>query len=145
MDRRGISSASSDNTFHFKLIPSHLKVEHAFAKTIKPNTNYRLVIYKGTPSSIQASPKVMNWPNQSKPGSLVERSSSMVYLCPFPFPSIAPLEIYSSQLNCWNLVQMRLNPNLPISRSNQVTSFVNSRQMERFIQNKIFHLSKIYP
>ncbi len=29
------------------VVPKFLKVEHSFAKTIKPNTNYRLAIYKG--------------------------------------------------------------------------------------------------
>ena len=35
-------------SYHFAVIPRYLKVEHSFAKTIKPNTKYRIIVYKGT-------------------------------------------------------------------------------------------------
>ena len=47
MDRRGNSSVSSSDSFYFQLLPNHFKVEHGFAKTMKPNTSYRLLIFKG--------------------------------------------------------------------------------------------------
>lgn len=34
-------------SYFFALITRHLKPDHSFAKTIKPNTKYRLVLYKG--------------------------------------------------------------------------------------------------
>lgn len=35
-------------SYFFALIPRYLKAEYGFAKTIKPNTKFRLVLYKGT-------------------------------------------------------------------------------------------------
>lgn len=46
MDRKGTGASASDS-FFFQLFPNYFKVEHGFAKTIKPNTTYRLSIYKG--------------------------------------------------------------------------------------------------
>jgi len=34
-------------SYFFALSPRYLKAEHNFAKNIKPNTKYRLVVYKG--------------------------------------------------------------------------------------------------
>lgn len=35
-------------SYFFALLPRFLKVEHSFAKTIKANTKYRIVVFKGT-------------------------------------------------------------------------------------------------
>lgn len=34
-------------SYYMVVVPKFLKVEHSFAKTIKPNTKYRLAIFKG--------------------------------------------------------------------------------------------------
>lgn len=34
-------------SFFFACIPRYLRVEHSFAKGIKPNTKYRIVVFKG--------------------------------------------------------------------------------------------------
>lgn len=47
MDKKGIGSLSASDSFYFQLVPNYFKVEHGFAKTMRPNTNYRLSIFKG--------------------------------------------------------------------------------------------------
>ena len=49
MDKRVNNALSAADSFFFQLIPRHFKVEHAFAKNIKPNTAYRLTLFKGMP------------------------------------------------------------------------------------------------
>ena len=64
MDNKTATSAS--DSFFFQLIPKHFKVDHGFAKTIKPNTSYRLCIFKGTLVWTQASRRPKKWQNPSR-------------------------------------------------------------------------------
>lgn len=61
MDRKG-STLSSTDSFYFLLSPAHFKVEHAFAKGMKSGCVYRLVLYKGTSRTMQASRRSTRWP-----------------------------------------------------------------------------------
>ncbi len=61
MDKKGQGTVSTSDSYYFQLIPSYFKVEHGFAKTIKPNTTYRLSIFKGILTSIQEFRRLTKW------------------------------------------------------------------------------------
>jgi hypothetical protein len=71
-----MSSVSSTDSYFFQLYPHYFKVEHAFAKNMKPNTTYRLVIYKGTPHTNQASRRPTKWQNPLRANWWAGRSCS---------------------------------------------------------------------
>jgi len=63
MDFRTASPVSAADSFFFQLIPNYLKVEHGFAKTIKPNTTYRIAIFRGSSLKTKESREQMKWWN----------------------------------------------------------------------------------
>ena len=72
MERKN-NTVSSGQTYYFKVLPQHLKVEHGFAKNIKPGTGYRLAINRGTCIVRQDSKGWMNLVLQSRRKSWVEK------------------------------------------------------------------------
>ena len=40
-------NSGPDIPYHFALLPNYFKLEHSFAKTLKPGTSYRLRVFKG--------------------------------------------------------------------------------------------------
>ena len=48
-------SNSSAESYFFKLLPNYFKADYGFAKNMKPNTAYRLVLFKGMFLTIQES------------------------------------------------------------------------------------------
>lgn len=53
MDKKGMTVSSTDS-FFFQLSPACFKVEHGFAKNMKPGCSYRIAIFKGTYPPMQA-------------------------------------------------------------------------------------------
>jgi len=58
-DKKILNSVSSSDSYFFQVYPSYFKIEHAFAKGMKPNTTYRLAVYKGTSFQIKEFKKLM--------------------------------------------------------------------------------------
>ena len=146
MDRRGNSSVPPSNSFYFQLLPSYFKVEHAFAKAMKPNTSYRLAIFKGISNHIKASRKLTKWQSPSRPNSLGGRYFSSQFLLTFPSPSIPLPETSNSPLKFSRPNPTKASVKSPLTKLNQAISSKNSRTMilfavkKKLISFKAFHL-----
>jgi len=103
IDKKLLSSGSSTDSYFFQVYPSYFKVEHAFAKGIKPNTTYRLAVYKGTSFQIKEFRKQMKWQNPSRVNLLEERLSLTKTCSTSIFQSSLQLETFNSQSKCWKL------------------------------------------
>lgn len=120
MQRRGNGSASESESYFFKVYPAYFKVDHGFAKTIKPNTNYRLSLFKGTSVHTKVFKKLISWPNLSKENSLVEKSCLTRFLSIFLFPYICQIEMWNSPSKYWKPSLIKQNNKLQVIESNQV-------------------------
>jgi hypothetical protein len=67
MDQNILKSITPTSSYYFVIKPSYLKTEHHFSKNIKPNTSYRLNIFKGKQDNIQDYKNVISCSKASKP------------------------------------------------------------------------------